>query len=104
MMGNNNHVVVGHKLSDREAQLLTLQLSSHITNNINIPFRRVFNDYNVGDFIMKLSYEEWELVFKNNDVNISFNYFLNILLNHFYASFPLKKVKQTNKNHGLLVE
>jgi exonuclease III len=91
-------------LSDHEAQLLTLQLPPHFINKINISFRRVFNDYNVLDFNMKLSYEEWELVFNNNDINISFNYFLNTLLNHFYASFPLKKVKQTNKNHGLLLE
>jgi exonuclease III len=83
-------------LSDHEAQLLTLQLSSHCSNKTNIPFIRVISDYNVLDFNMKLSYEEWELVFKNNDVNISFNYFLNILLNHFYASFPLKKT-QANK-------
>jgi hypothetical protein len=48
-------------LSDHEAELLTVQLSSHFTNKINIPFRRVFNDYNVVDFNIKLSYEEWEL-------------------------------------------
>jgi hypothetical protein len=37
---------------------------------------------------MKLSYENWESVFNNSDINTSFNQFLNILLRHFCESFP----------------
>jgi hypothetical protein len=40
---------------------------------------------------MKLSYENWESVFNNSDINTSFNKFLNIFLGHFYASFPLSR-------------
>jgi hypothetical protein len=37
---------------------------------------------------MKLSYENWELVFNNTDINTCFNQFFNIFLRHFYESFP----------------
>jgi hypothetical protein len=50
----------------------------------------------VTEFNIKLSYEDWDLVFNSNDINASFNHFLNTLLNYFYSSFPLKK-RQDNK-------
>jgi hypothetical protein len=77
-------------LSDHEAQLLTIRISPYLITTTNIPLRRILNDYNMADFNLKLTYEDWELVF-NSDVNTSFNNFLNSLLRHLYASFPLKK-------------
>jgi hypothetical protein len=89
-------------LSDHEAQLLTIQISPHLTTVTNIPLGRILNDYNMADFKLKLSYEGWEIVFNSDHVNTSFNNFLNSLLRHLYASFPLKKKGEfISKNLGL---
>ena len=48
----------------------------------------------MADFRMKLSYDNWESVFNNSDINTSFNQFLNIFLRHFYASFPITQSKK----------
>jgi hypothetical protein len=47
---------------------------------------------------MKLSYENWESVFNNSDINTSFNKFLNIFLRHFYAFFPLPRRQKYTQN------
>jgi len=43
-----------------------------------------------------LSYENWEDVFLEKDINILFNNFLNTYLRIFYASFPNVKTKHTH--------
>jgi hypothetical protein len=43
-------------------------------------------------FNTKLSYESWEDIFPENDVNTIFNNFLHTYLRIFHSSFPLKKV------------
>jgi hypothetical protein len=47
---------------------------------------------------MKLNYENWEPVFNSDDINPSFNTFLNIFLRHFYSSFPLIQVRKFKPN------
>jgi uncharacterized protein with ParB-like and HNH nuclease domain len=42
----------------------------------------------MAEFKLKLSYENWESVFNNSDINTRFNQFLNRFLRHFYESFP----------------
>jgi hypothetical protein len=93
-------VSVSNRLSDHEVQLLSIQLPQICTGKNDVLYRRNINDYNKVDFNMKLSYEEWDLVFNSSDINTSFNQFLNIFLRHFYASFHLvksKKKKNTQK-------
>jgi hypothetical protein len=46
----------------------------------------------------KLSCESWDTIFNSEDINDTFNSFLNIYLRIFYANFPLKKVISRNKN------
>jgi urate oxidase len=50
-------------------------------------------------YVCKLSYEVWEDIFAENDVNTIFNGFLNLYLRIFYSSFPIRKVyyKSCNK-------
>jgi hypothetical protein len=43
------------------------------------------------------SYEHWDDVFQENNVNIIFNNFLNIYLRIYYASFPTKKIQESYK-------
>jgi hypothetical protein len=53
----------------------------------------------MADFVMKLSYETWDAVFSDADIDTKFNSSLSIFLRIFYASFPLKKVRKTTKNN-----
>jgi hypothetical protein len=71
--------------------------------NNDVYYSRTINDYNIADFRMKLSYENWEPVFNNSDINTSFNQFLNIFLRHLYASFPLTRRRKSHRIHGLLL-
>ena len=50
-------------------------------------------DNTIADFAYLLSYETWEDVFSETEVNITYNKFLNTYLRIFYASFPMVKVK-----------
>jgi hypothetical protein len=44
------------------------------------------------NFNNKLSYESWEDVINEKDINTAFNIFLNVYLTIFHSSFPIKKV------------
>jgi hypothetical protein len=57
--------------------------STHIGRNIN--------PSSVMDFKLNLSYESWDSVFLDEDVNVIFNDFLNTYLRIFKASFSVKK-------------
>jgi tyrosyl-tRNA synthetase len=78
-------------ISDHEAQLLIAQFPLPSTTKNEILVRRIINDQNMIEFKMKLSNEKWELIYKTNDTNTSFNQFLNTLLRYFYGSFPITK-------------
>ena len=80
-------------LSDHDAQIITLP-------NIYIPaprhvfsFTRKVNNYSVNKFKYLLSYENWNDVFLDTNVNVNviFNNFLNTFLRIFYACFPVHK-------------
>jgi len=47
----------------------------------------------IANFAYLLSYETWEDVFSETEVNTTYNNFLNTYLRIFYASFPMVKVK-----------
>jgi hypothetical protein len=49
-----------------------------------------------------LSYEKWEDVFLEANVNIIFNTFLNTFLRIFYACFPVKKSRYSLKHKPCL--
>jgi hypothetical protein len=66
---------VSNGLSDHEAQLLALNLPSLIIKEKHTYYTRNINNYNIHDFQTKLSYDNWEPVFNNSDINISFNVF-----------------------------
>jgi hypothetical protein len=87
---------VSNGLSDHEAQLLIAHLPSLIIKNNYVYYSRTVNDHNIADFRMKLSYENWESVFNNRDINI--NQFLNIFLRHFYAFFSLSRRQRYTQN------
>jgi competence transcription factor ComK len=58
-------------------------------------------DPTISKFILLLSYENWGSVFKEKDVKILFNNFLNTYLRISYASFPNSKEKKKFYNTKL---
>jgi hypothetical protein len=81
-------ISVSNGLSDHEVQLFIAHLPVLTTLKNDLLVKRNINDYNTAEFKIKLSYENWEFVFSSSDINTRFNQFLNILLRHFYESFP----------------
>ena len=80
-------------LSDHEAQLIVITEDTVLTKQRNNGSTlRGINDQNVREFYLLLSYENWEEIFTEDDVNISFNKFLNIYLWTFNSCF-IKNIK-----------
>jgi hypothetical protein len=85
--------------SDHDAQVLTIHFVQKHSKDQCTYFKRNINQYTIADFLLKLSYETWDSVFEGNNVNIIFNSFLNIFLQHYYSSFPMiKDNKLSNHN------
>jgi hypothetical protein len=81
-------------LSDHEAQFLKLyNINPELQNQQQKLIRRTDN-HSMADFIRKLSYETWDTVFNNANIDIKFNSFLNIYLRIFYSRFPLIRAKK----------
>ena len=85
-------------LSDHYAQVL-------VFNNINIQnpttypiIRRNINKFTISEFKLRLSYESWDNVFNDDNVNTVLNNFLNTYKRIFYHSFPLKKYIHNQNN------
>jgi hypothetical protein len=68
-------------LSDHDAQLLTIVLSLHPDKKHKFIYHRKINNLTTADFQWQLSHENWDSVIGVNDVNLSFNSFLNIYHN-----------------------
>jgi hypothetical protein len=78
-------------LSDHDAQLITL-------NNFPLPiskaepaYIRNINKNIIAEFQLHLSREQWDNIFGNNNVNDTFNDFLNTNRKCFHSSFIKKK-------------
>ena len=91
-------------LSDHDAQCLILHDILKYKLNANALFNRKFDKLSIADFNNKLSYELWDNVFSENDVNTSFNNFLNTYLKLFNSCFPLKKRQCKPNNKAWLTQ
>ena len=76
-------------LSDHDTQCLIIYDILIDRLYTNAPLNRKFNKFSSADFNNKLSYELWENVFNEKDVNTSFDNFLDTYLKLFNACFPL---------------
>jgi len=91
----NSHI---NGLHDHDAQIITL---SNIL--ISIP-RHVFSytrnivSNSISKFTFLLSFENWEDIFLEENVNIVINNFLNTYLIIFYVSFPITKLQNSYKS------
>jgi hypothetical protein len=83
-------------MSDRDAQIIILRDITMVNYTSHFYLTRKINKASVLDFNPKLSYKSWDDVFLCDDMNLSFNNFLNTYLRIFYSSFPIKKIHYTS--------
>jgi len=86
-------------LSEHDSQLLTLSKVSIPNSNIKPSYIRYVNRNTIAEFQSQLSWEQWDNILGNNDVNNMFNNFLNTYLRCYYSSFQ-KKVININDIHN----
>jgi hypothetical protein len=72
-------------------QLLTLHDVTQPKEPTKFILRRNFNEKNIANFQLNLSYEHWGEIFMETDVNLMFNKFLNVYLRCYNLSFPVEK-------------
>jgi hypothetical protein len=78
---------------DNDALLITLTNSYLPIKNIEPLFIRNINENTTAEFQLQLSWEQWDNVFGDNDVNKLFNNFLNTFL----RCFNIFKIPSTHK-------
>jgi hypothetical protein len=82
-------------LSDHDAQVIAFTDICGPTPKKSFSMIRKVDKNTIANFAYLLSYETWEDVFSETDVNKIYNEFLNTYLRIFYANFPLVKVKSS---------
>jgi hypothetical protein len=86
---------INNGLSHHYAQLLSIEnicLSIYKDKIPTTSTTRVFNRQSLHNFQMQVSYETWNGVFVDTDIDTIFNSFLKYVFeNFFYSSVPLKK-------------
>ena len=85
-------------LSDHNAQQIQLNIAVPRKQNYNARQHSNFNKCSTAEFLMNLSYENWENVFYSNDVSISFNNYLNTYLRIFNSSCISKPIRFEHNN------
>jgi hypothetical protein len=96
---NYNVNLCANGLSDHDAQLITINGITITKGSIRSVNIREINKESIKEFQFLLSWEQWEDIFDNEDVNNMFNNFLNTYLRCFYASFPIR-TKKANSNQS----
>ena len=82
-------------LSRRELQILVIENVFLLKQRNNVISKRDINDQSILEFKLLLSHENWEEIFTEDDVNISFNKFLNTYIRICNSCF-IKKQKNSN--------
>jgi hypothetical protein len=89
-------ISISYGLSDHDAHCIVLKNISNLQKHIvQGSIMRIINKDSTAQFQNKLYNETWETVYQSNEINVSFNLFLNIYLRA-YESYFLKQ-KVTNK-------
>jgi exonuclease III len=86
-------------LYDYNAQLITLSNFSLPISISEPTYIRNINKNTIAEFQLQLSWEQWDNIFGNNNVNYMFNNFLNTFLRCYYSCFPKKEIKSNNTHN-----
>jgi hypothetical protein len=96
----NEHVLEVQNLgcSDHLAQVLKMSVDAQNYMPVEIIKRR-FSKNKIAKFKDMWKTESWEGIYLTNNVNESYNLFLNRFLGYFRRAFP-KKIKKVDKNNN----
>jgi len=84
-------------LSDHDAQIIALSDIMCLPPKQLPTYTRIIDKNSIRKFSEILSYENWEEVFRDVDVNRIFNSFQNTFLRIFLSSFQIRKKFELNK-------
>jgi len=84
-------------LSDHDAQIINLSLIPSPVPSYPFSVFRKTNSNSICKFKDRLSYENWDEVFQEGNVNVLFNNFLNTYLRIFNTCFPTIKTHASPK-------
>jgi hypothetical protein len=97
-------IPISNKLSDHDAQVMLLHNTDIPTQQVKHVSMRRINETTLAQFKLNLSYESWYNVFNNEDLDTSFNTFLNTYMRIYYTSFPLERVYLNNNKKTWLTK
>jgi hypothetical protein len=84
--------------------MLTMDSIMQFGQACNPQYVRNYSNFNINKFHEMLSYELWDDVFTNDNVNNILNEFLNAYLNIFYSCLLKKLLANISIIHGLFKE
>jgi hypothetical protein len=93
--------VVNGLLSHHDTQLLLLN-NLEIQNSKSCYTKRQINRANIENFTFNLSFETWDEVFSDGEVDKIFSSFLNTYLRVFNNRFPVRKIFLNHNNRAWL--
>jgi hypothetical protein len=97
--GNYTISPLVNDLSDHDGQLIHRNNINLQTSSSSVQLIRKFSTSSMNEFVIQLSYETWNDVFTDQDIDTIFSSFLNTYLRIFYSNFPKKLIKnETNCN------
>ena len=76
-------------LSDHDAQIMEILNLYYVNPKKHHKLTRKMDNNTMLNFTTSLSYENWDEVFLEEEVNLIFNNFMNTYLRIFNASFPI---------------
>jgi len=91
-------------LSDHDAQIITLTDISTLISEQSFALIRKVDNNTIRNFVYLLSYENWENVFVEENVNIIYNNFVNTYLRIFYASFLFVRLRNLQNSKPWLTK
>ena len=92
--------IINNNMSDHLAQYVNVQIS---WVDSNVPQKkRLFSDENINTFCRYLRNENWQEIYSVQNVEDSFNSFLQIILYFFELSFPIKVVLNKSNFKSML--
>jgi hypothetical protein len=63
-------------LSNHDARVIVMNNITALDHKQIFYYKRIINNYTIGQFLILLSYENWEDISSETNVNIAFNNFL----------------------------
>jgi hypothetical protein len=97
---NKNYIIYPwiNGLSDHEGQIMTIYNVTYMVVKDQIHTHRIINESSILDFQINISYELWDDIFTDSDVDTMFNNFFNTFLRIFNSSFRISKSRTTSNN------